>query len=59
MFLLGQNLVLIGRGGCKNWPQFSGSIIGFVGNSLIVIFLVSLLLIPEMSTNTWTAVGKH
>lgn len=46
VFLLGQNLVLIARGDCKNHPQFSGSIVGFVGNSLIVIFLVSLLLIP-------------
>ena len=46
VFLLGQNLVLIGRGDCKNQPQFTGSIVGFVGNGLIVIFLVSLLLIP-------------
>ena len=45
VFLLGQNLVLIARGGCKNQPQFSGSIIGFVGNGLVVIFLVSLLLL--------------
>ena len=45
LFLLGQTLVLRARGSCKSEPQFLGSITGFVGNSLIVIFLVSLLLV--------------